>query len=132
MAPANNIGAEALPLQPSKKRTMDTASTSGSSTTSDDSARKKKKRKDRKDRKDRKKQLSAANGTHTGAFETRRNSLGKAARDPRDEPPTKKRVAVPDGAVETRTRSPSPMINLDGLSRPSMLKTLLPPTSTLM
>ncbi|KAI4860556.1 GTP cyclohydrolase I [Hypoxylon rubiginosum] len=48
----------------------------------------------------------------------RRTSISKAARDPRDEPPgkeRKKRVKVegPD------TRSPSPVIDFDGLSRPS-------------
>ncbi|RYP69294.1 hypothetical protein DL769_005315 [Monosporascus sp. CRB-8-3] len=47
----------------------------------------------------------------------RKNSLSKAARDPRDEPERKKkRKAKAEG---TETRSPSPVIDFDGLSRPS-------------
>ncbi|KAI3335163.1 hypothetical protein F4824DRAFT_465992 [Ustulina deusta] len=47
----------------------------------------------------------------------RRNSLSKAARDPRDEPKKKgKKKTKPEG---TATRSPSPVIDFDGLSRPS-------------
>ncbi|KAH7033637.1 uncharacterized protein B0I36DRAFT_348672 [Microdochium trichocladiopsis] len=57
----------------------------------------------------------------------RRNSLSKAARDPRDEPEgkkTKKRKTTAAPAVTTTesgtlTRSPSPLIDFDGLSRPS-------------
>jgi GTP cyclohydrolase I len=52
--------------------------------------------------------------------------LAKASRDPRDEPlPRKRRAAatqsVPEeeGAV-VKIRSPSPVIDFDGLSRPSM------------
>jgi GTP cyclohydrolase IA len=46
----------------------------------------------------------------------RRNSISKAARDPRDQPtPSKKSISA--GTV---TRSPSPVIDFDGLSRPSM------------
>ncbi|KAI0403150.1 GTP cyclohydrolase I [Xylaria palmicola] len=49
----------------------------------------------------------------------RRNSLSKAARDPRDEPERKKKKkkARPEGI---ETRSPSPVIDFDGLSRPSL------------
>ncbi|ORY71528.1 GTP cyclohydrolase 1 [Pseudomassariella vexata] len=48
----------------------------------------------------------------------RRNSLSKAARDPRDEPERKegKKAKVVQG---TETRSPTPVIDFDGLSRPS-------------
>ncbi|KAI0966647.1 hypothetical protein F4678DRAFT_475759 [Xylaria arbuscula] len=47
----------------------------------------------------------------------RRNSLSKAARDPRDEPAKKKKKkSKSEGTV---TRSPSPVIDFDGLSRPS-------------
>ncbi|KAI1429625.1 GTP cyclohydrolase I [Xylaria sp. FL1777] len=47
----------------------------------------------------------------------RRNSLSKAARDPRDEPKKKrKKKAKTEGTV---TRSPSPVVDFDGLSRPS-------------
>lgn len=48
----------------------------------------------------------------------RRNSLSKAARDPRDEPPTKKRKKKAKSEGQA-TRSPSPVIDFDGLSRPS-------------
>lgn len=48
----------------------------------------------------------------------RKNSLSKAARDPRDEPERrKKKKAKAEG---TETRSPSPVIDFDGLSRPSL------------
>ncbi|KAI5924182.1 GTP cyclohydrolase I [Camillea tinctor] len=53
----------------------------------------------------------------------RRNSLSKAARDPRDEAPHKKRkrarLEEAEAEAETETRSPSPVIDFDGLSRPS-------------
>ncbi|KAI1305620.1 hypothetical protein F5Y03DRAFT_146920 [Xylaria venustula] len=48
----------------------------------------------------------------------RRNSLSKAARDPRDEP-AKKKKNKKSKAEGTVTRSPSPVIDFDGLSRPS-------------
>jgi len=48
----------------------------------------------------------------------RRNSLSKAARDPRDEP-EKKRKKKDKIEEEAETRSPSPVIDFDGLSRPS-------------
>ncbi|KAF4511296.1 hypothetical protein G6O67_003105 [Ophiocordyceps sinensis] len=51
-----------------------------------------------------------------GAFDHRRNSLGKAARDPRDQPPTRKRALV--AGRGHRVRPPSPVIDDDGLSRP--------------
>ncbi|KAI0398156.1 GTP cyclohydrolase I [Xylariaceae sp. FL0594] len=50
----------------------------------------------------------------------RRNSLSKAARDPRDEPETKRRKREERIEEETETRSPSPVIDFDGLSRPSL------------
>lgn len=119
MAPAEDTVGPLI----SKKRGHDAASVSSSSS-SDDSARNKKQK--RKDRKNGKKKASgdtdglgvAVNGSKPSAFEKRRNSLGKAARDPRDEPPTKKKVKVPGNGVVTR--SPSPVIDYDGLSRPSM------------
>ncbi|KAI1505690.1 GTP cyclohydrolase I [Biscogniauxia marginata] len=50
----------------------------------------------------------------------RRNSLRKAARDPRDEAPGKKqKKSKSDKSEGTETRSPSPVIDFDGLSRPS-------------
>ncbi|RYP04772.1 hypothetical protein DL765_010072 [Monosporascus sp. GIB2] len=47
----------------------------------------------------------------------RKHNLSKAARDPRDEPERKKKRKVKDEGAETR--SPSPVIDFDGLSRPS-------------
>lgn len=58
----------------------------------------------------------------------RKSSLGKAARDPRDEPEGKKSkkhktsalvVKAPAAESGAVTRSPSPLIDFDGLSRPS-------------
>ncbi|KAI0859231.1 GTP cyclohydrolase I [Xylaria cubensis] len=48
----------------------------------------------------------------------RRNSLHKAARDPRDEPERKRKKKTRTEGTETR--SPSPLIDFDGLSRPSL------------
>ncbi|KAK4107587.1 GTP cyclohydrolase I-like protein [Canariomyces notabilis] len=64
------------------------------------------------------------NGTH--AIGERRSSVSKPARDFRDEPPKKKKrkkvrdVAPVEEAGESSTRSPSPVIDFDGLSRPSV------------
>ncbi|CAK7225318.1 GTP cyclohydrolase 1 [Sporothrix bragantina] len=55
----------------------------------------------------------------------RRHSMSKAARDPRDEPESKATSPVRDAAGKettssaVATRSPSPCIDFDGLSRPS-------------
>lgn len=106
----------------SKKRRLDTASSSSS----DDSCRKRK----RKDKKNGKKndyatEGAALNGQVTAkpsAFNQRRNSLGKAARDPRDEPFVKKPKAKKQQEQQqdaSVTRTPSPVIDFDGLSRPS-------------
>ncbi|KAF5596502.1 GTP cyclohydrolase I [Fusarium pseudoanthophilum] len=106
-----------------KKRSHDVASISGSSSSSDDSRRR---RRERKEKKRKNGDASVAvNGAKPSAFAQRRNSLAKASRDPRDEPlPRKRRAAatqsVPEeeGAV-VKIRSPSPVIDFDGLSRPS-------------
>ena len=45
----------------------------------------------------------------------RRNSIGKAARDPRD-------AVSPPEELESETRSPSPGIDFEGLSKPSKLR----------
>ncbi|KAJ4024551.1 GTP cyclohydrolase 1 [Fusarium irregulare] len=108
---------------PSHKRSQDAASISGSSTSSDDSARRRKRR-ERKERKRKNGESSAVNGAKPNAFSQRRNSLAKASRDPRDEPLPKKRpstvpVVAEEGAVVKASRSPSPVIDFDGLSRPS-------------
>ncbi|KAI7765958.1 hypothetical protein LZL87_001071 [Fusarium oxysporum] len=103
-----------------KKRSHDVASISGSSSSSDDSRRR---RRERKEKKRKNGDAVAVNGAKPSAFAQRRNSLAKASRDPRDEPIPKKRRAAPqsvpeEGAV-VKTRSPSPVIDFDGLSRPS-------------
>ncbi|KAF5689631.1 GTP cyclohydrolase I [Fusarium denticulatum] len=105
-----------------KKRSHDVASISGSSSSSDDSRRR---RRERKEKKRKNGDAVAVNGAKPSAFAQRRNSLAKASRDPRDEPlPRKRRAAatqsVPEeeGAV-VKIRSPSPVIDFDGLSRPS-------------
>ncbi|KAI1138618.1 GTP cyclohydrolase I [Hypoxylon sp. FL0543] len=59
--------------------------------------------------------ISEING-HTSSAK-KRHSISKAARDPRDEPSKKKQKTKPEG---TETRSPSPFIDFDGLSRPSL------------
>ncbi|CZR39090.1 putative GTP cyclohydrolase I [Fusarium proliferatum ET1] len=107
-----------------KKRSHDVASISGSSSSSDDSRRRRRERKEKK-RKNGDAVAIAVNGAKPSAFAQRRNSLAKASRDPRDEPlPRKRRAAAPqsvpeeEGAV-VKIRSPSPVIDFDGLSRPS-------------
>lgn len=73
-----------------------------------DAAVKKEKRRRRKA-----KTAAGADGEHK-TKKKRRNSLSKAPRDPRDgvDSPTE---------VEVGTRSPSPVIDFDGLSKPSKL-----------
>ncbi|EGS18450.1 GTP cyclohydrolase I-like protein [Thermochaetoides thermophila DSM 1495] len=69
---------------------------------------------------------SGPNGTGTRSIGERRSSVSKPARDFRDKPeplPKKKKrktTATPDDAVDSSTRSPSPVIDFDGLSRPSV------------
>ncbi|KAH7250284.1 uncharacterized protein BKA55DRAFT_376874 [Fusarium redolens] len=103
-----------------KKRSHDVASISGSSSSSDDSRRR---RRERKEKKRKNGDAVAVNGAKPSAFAQRRNSLAKASRDPRDEPIPKKRRAaaqsVPEEGAVVKTRSPSPVIDFDGLSRPS-------------
>ncbi|KAG6040072.1 GTP cyclohydrolase 1 [Claviceps citrina] len=104
-----------------RPQSQDAASISGSST-SGKSAR----RRRRKNRKNGSRaaaepepQAAVVNGSRSGAADKRRrHSLSKAARDPRDEPPTKKRASVA-GSSE-RVRSLSPVIDFEGLSRPSV------------
>ncbi|KAH7246461.1 hypothetical protein BKA59DRAFT_199349 [Fusarium tricinctum] len=113
------------PSEDGKKRSQDVASISGSSTSSDDSHRRRKRR-ERKEKKRKNEETSAStvpavNGAKHNALAQRRNSLAKASRDPRDEPLPKKRRAsavTEEGAV-VKHRSPSPVIDFDGLSRPS-------------
>ncbi|KAI1458847.1 GTP cyclohydrolase I [Annulohypoxylon moriforme] len=62
--------------------------------------------------------ISEINGHDSSS--KRKNSISKAARDPRDEPTErKKKKAKPEAPEGTETRSPSPVIDFDGLSRPS-------------
>ncbi|KAF5238331.1 hypothetical protein FANTH_10363 [Fusarium anthophilum] len=105
-----------------KKRSHDVASISGSSSSSDDSRMR---RRERKEKKRKNGNAVAVNGAKPSAFAQRRNSLAKASRDPRDEPlPRMRRAVAPqsvpeeEGAV-VKIRSPSPVIDFDGLSRPS-------------
>jgi len=58
---------------------------------------------------------SGADGSHRRS--KRRHGMSQAARDPRDEPALSTRAPKSDGK---ETRSPSPVIDFDGLSRPSM------------
>lgn len=65
---------------------------------------------------------SELNGTRQIA--ERRSSVSKPARDFRDKPEPspkkkKKRKTIEDAVAEPTTRSPSPVIDFDGLSRPS-------------
>ncbi|KAF5990301.1 GTP cyclohydrolase I [Fusarium bulbicola] len=105
-----------------KKRSHDVASISGSSSSSDDSRRR---RRERKEKKRKNGNAVAVNGAKPSAFAQRRNSLAKASRDPRDEPlPRKRRSVAPESVPEeegavVKIRSPSPVIDFDGLSRPS-------------
>ncbi|KAF4340195.1 GTP cyclohydrolase I [Fusarium beomiforme] len=108
-----------------KKRSHDVASISGSSSSSDDSRRRRRERKEKKRKNgDAAVTTTTVNGAKPSAFAQRRNSLAKASRDPRDEPVPKKRRAttaptVPEEGAVAKTRSPSPVIDFDGLSRPS-------------
>lgn len=75
------------------------------------------KRKDgEKSAKSKKKSKKSGESLHRSS--KRRHSISKAARDPRDEPssPPPKKSKKDEGKV---TRSPSPVIDFDGLSRPS-------------
>ncbi|QUC22731.1 uncharacterized protein UV8b_06972 [Ustilaginoidea virens] len=85
----------------SKKRPHDAPTPSGASSPNGD-AGPPRKRKSKRSRPD----------PVNGQPGKRRSSIGKAARDPRDEPPPRKKV--PDAEEP----SPSPIIELDGLSRP--------------
>lgn len=111
-----------------KRNASDSASVSGSST-SDESTRKRKRSKN----KDKTSSSTALinGGRKRSAFEQRRDSLGKAARDPRDRP-TKKKRATTDEEEGKVVRSPSPVIDFDGLSRPSTLFTVLQPISSIV
>ncbi|KAI1180467.1 hypothetical protein F4777DRAFT_317681 [Nemania sp. FL0916] len=74
-------------------------------------------RKASKKRKRRRTKDGGISEVHPQSSSKRRNSLSNAARDPRDEPERRrKKKAKSEGTV---TRSPSPLIDFDGLSRPS-------------
>lgn len=113
-----------------RDRPTDASSTSGSST-SDESTRKRKRSDKDKKKHSSKKQAAAAapsdekvNGTGHGEhdlavvaannspFAARRNSVSKAARDPRDEPSFRRRAT--EGLSQ---RQLTPVIDTDGLSR---------------
>ncbi|KAI1848606.1 hypothetical protein JX266_005465 [Neoarthrinium moseri] len=80
-------------------------------------ARDSSKKSSKKKRKWRSKDGGADEFEGRSSLSKRRNSLHKAARDPRDEPEGKQRKKVKaEGVI---TRSPSPVIDFDGLSRPT-------------
>jgi GTP cyclohydrolase I len=108
-----------------RKRPHDTASISGSSTSSDGSAHKKKRKEKRNGAKSNTNGVSPA---RSKAFDKRRNSLGSAARDPRDEPvvtvKSKKKAKAAAATTQSDAESettPSSVVDFDGLSRPSRL-----------
>uniref|UniRef100_A0A8H7NKU8 GTP cyclohydrolase 1 n=1 Tax=Bionectria ochroleuca TaxID=29856 RepID=A0A8H7NKU8_BIOOC len=107
-----------------RKRPHDTASISGSSTSSDGSAHKKKRKEKRNGAKSNTNGVSPA---RSKAFDKRRNSLGSAARDPRDEPvvtvKSKKKAKAAAATTQSDAESettPSSVVDFDGLSRPSI------------
>lgn len=66
-------------------------------------------------KKRKRKQKSEKGGKFNGSHSKRRHSVSKPARDPRDEAsPVRPQKEI------AGTRSPSPVIDFDGLSRPSM------------
>ncbi|GAB0140575.1 GTP cyclohydrolase 1 [Epichloe bromicola] len=106
-----------------QKRTheaQDTASVSGSSASGGSARKRRRRRRTKKNGSqiDGDSHSLVVNGRRSGGLDKRRHSLSKAARDPRDEPPTKKR-AIATGSSEA-VRSPSPVIDFEGLSRPSL------------
>ncbi|KAL3957141.1 hypothetical protein ACCO45_007719 [Purpureocillium lilacinum] len=111
---------EVIDMAATKKRSLDSASVSGSST-SDESTRKRRRNRNRS-RKSRSPNgdVAVVNGTASArrpsAFDQRRNSLGKAARDPRTSRPQEARPVAGQGQ---KVRPPSPVIDYDGLSRPT-------------
>ncbi|KAK2595043.1 GTP cyclohydrolase 1 [Conoideocrella luteorostrata] len=116
-----NTNADLAALQ---KRSYEDASSSGSSTSGESTRKRRRKNKHKKngskvnaDSQSTAAATAAVNGHLPNLFDKRRDSLSKAARDPRDEPSKKKRAVVV--SKEDKTRSPSPFIDLDGLSRPS-------------
>lgn len=98
----------------------DVVSTAGSSTSNNSARRRRRKSKNKKNgaKPETGSQSVAANGHRHDSFQKRRGSLGKAARDPRDEPPAKRSPFASRSDVAT-ARAPSPVIASDGLSRPS-------------
>ncbi|KAG5917240.1 hypothetical protein E4U42_007328 [Claviceps africana] len=98
----------------------DTGSVSGSSTSGKPSRRRRRKSSKHRSKADFDASSVVVNGSRSvsGALDKRRHSLSKAARDPRDEPPTKKRALA--AASSEAARSPSPVIDFVGLSRPSI------------
>ncbi|QPG96492.1 GTP cyclohydrolase 1 [Epichloe festucae Fl1] len=108
-------------MQKRTQEAQDTASISGSSASGGSARKHRRRRKTKKNGS----QIEGdshslvVNGRRSGGLDKRRHSLSKAARDPRDEPPTKKR-AIATGSSEA-VRSPSPVIiDFEGLSRPSL------------
>lgn len=75
-------------------------------------------------KKRKRKQKSEKGGKVNGSHSKRRHSVSKPARDPRDEAsPVRPQKEI------AGTRSPSPVIDFDGLSRPSTYLLLLSQTN---
>lgn len=110
-------------------------------TTPDSSANGDKKQKKSRKRRHNNDRHTSENGTPNGSsahaqrrsssYAARRSSLSKPGRDMRDEPETKRQKkdkarqatasqTKPDAAATSSTRSNSPVIDFDGLSRPSL------------
>ncbi|KAG6001546.1 GTP cyclohydrolase 1 [Claviceps maximensis] len=113
MAQFADPDANAVPRQ-----TPDTASVSGSSTSEKPPRRRRHKSKKNRAEARPDPHSVVLNGSRSAVLDKRRHSLSKAARDPRDEPPTKKRATVTGSS--SIVRSPSPVIDFEGLSRPSL------------
>ncbi|PHH65650.1 hypothetical protein CDD81_1736 [Ophiocordyceps australis] len=98
------------------KRHLDDGCLTSSSNSSDST--RKRKRKHRASHGDSAIVSTPSSVSRPQAFDHRRSSLGKGARDPRDKPPAKKRA--PAAGQSQHVCPPSPVIDPDGLSRPSL------------
>ncbi|KAK8017391.1 GTP cyclohydrolase 1 [Apiospora rasikravindrae] len=118
-------------VKPSSEKKPEEHSSGNTSPSDADDANRKPNRKPRH----KKRKSENANGTvvddkdHHASSSKRRNSLSQAARDPRDEPEAegkkkKRRKRSKDGSKDVEevpfTRSPTPVIDFDGLSRPTV------------
>lgn len=104
-----------------RKRSHDDNNPSSSGSSSSDEPSRKKHRKSKKHGSVSKNGEVAMPVNGAEAPKNRRNSMvGKAARDPRDEPLKKRKASTGGEVARKSSASPSPVIDFDGLSRPSM------------